>query len=364
MVRKIIHIDMDAFYASVEQRDNPALRGKPVVVGGSPEKRGAVAAASYEARKFGVHSALPSRSAQAKCPHLIFVKPRFEVYKSISAQIREIFYQYTDLVEPVAFDEAYLDVTENKRGIASAQQLAEMIRSDIFAVTQLTASAGVSVNKFLAKMASGLNKPNGMAVIRPHEAMDFVAGLPIEKFHGIGQATATKLHDMGIFSGADLRERSETELIQHFGKMGRFYYRIARGEDDRAVVPNRIRKSISVENSFDPDLRDRVMIETALRQVAIDLFDRLTQVDAKGQMLTLKVKFADYTQVTRSTTQAAVITDLGLIQALAQQLLDGLELGGRSVRLLGLGMSKLANEAQPFEQLTLPMVYDRPSVIG
>jgi DNA polymerase IV len=364
MVRKIIHIDMDAFYASVEQRDNPALRGKPVAVGGSPEKRGAVAAASYEARKFGIHSALPSRSAQAKCPHLIFVKPRFEVYKSISAQIREIFYQYTDLVEPVAFDEAYLDVTENKRGVASAQRLADMIRSDIFAATQLTASAGVSVNKFLAKMASGLNKPNGMAVIRPQAAADFVAGLPIEKFHGIGQATATKLHDMGIFTGADLRERSEAELIQHFGKMGRFYYQIARGEDDRAVVPNRIRKSISVENSFDPDLADRVMIETALRQVAIDLFDRLVSVQAQGKTLTLKVKFADYTQVTRSTTQAAAITELGLIQALAQHLLDGLDMVSREVRLLGLGISKLENAVQPFEQLTLPMVYDRPSVIG
>jgi DNA polymerase IV len=355
MVRKIIHIDMDAFYASVEQRDNPALRGKPVAVGGSPEKRGAVAAASYEARKFGVHSALPSRSARAKCPQLIFVKPRFEVYKAISVQIREIFYQYTDLVEPVAFDEAYLEVTENKRGMASAQQLADEIRSQIFTETQLTASAGISVNKFLAKMASGLNKPNGMAVIRPHEAADFVAGLPIEKFHGIGQATATKLHDMGIFSGADLRERSEIELMQHFGKMGRFYYAIARGEDDRAVVPNRIRKSISVENSFDPDLSDRVMIETALRQVAIDLFDRLAQVNVKGQTLTLKVKFADYSQVTRSTTQGSVMTELRLIQSLAQQLLKGLDLGVQSVRLLGLGVSKLDNEAKSFEQLVLPI---------
>jgi DNA polymerase IV len=354
--RKIIHIDMDAFYASVEQRDNPALRGKPVAVGGAPEKRGAVAAASYEARKFGVHSALPSRSAQARCPQLIFVKPRFAVYKNISAQIREIFYQYTSLVEPVAFDEAYLDVTDNKLGIASAQQLADLIRSDIFAATQLTASAGVSVNKFLAKMASGLNKPNGMAVIRPHEAMDFVAGLPIEKFHGIGQATATKLHDMGIFTGADLRERSEAELMQHFGKMGRFYYRIARGEDDRAVVPNRFRKSVSVETSFDPDLVDRVMIETALRQVAIDLFDRLAQADVRGQTLTLKVKFADYTQVTRSTTQPDAITELGLIQALAQQLLDGLDRSGREVRLLGLGMSKLGDAALPFEQLTLRFI--------
>jgi DNA polymerase IV len=357
--RKIIHIDMDAFYASVEQRDNPALRGKPVAVGGPPEKRGAVAAASYEARKFGVYSALPSRSARAKCPQLIFVKPRFEVYKKISAQIREIFYQYTDLVEPVAFDEAYLDVTENKRGEASAQKLANAIRSDIFAETQLTASAGVSVNKFLAKMASGLNKPNGMAVILPQSAADFVAGLSIEKFHGIGQATATKLHGMEIFTGADLRERSKAELVQHFGKVGQFYYRIARGEDDRPVVPNRVRKSVSVESSFDPDLSDRIMVETALRQVAIDLFDRLTQANAKGQTLTLKVKFADYTQVTRSTTQSDVIMELGLIQTLAQQLIDGLDISSRDVRLLGLGISKLRNQVQMFEQLTLPL---RPQI--
>jgi DNA polymerase IV len=354
--RKIIHIDMDAFYASVEQRDNPALRGKPVAVGGSPEKRGAVAAASYEARKFGVYSALPSRSAQARCPQLIFVKPRFEVYKQISTQIREIFDQYSDLVEPVAFDEAYLDVTENKRREASAQKLANAIRSDIFAATQLTASAGVSVNKFLAKMASGLNKPNGMAVILPQTAVDFVAGLPIEKFHGIGQATATKLHGMGIFTGADLRGRSQAELVQHFGKVGQFYYRIARGEDDRPVVPNRVRKSVSVENSFDPDLSDCIMIETALRQVAIDLFDRLIQANAKGQTLTLKVKFADYTQVTRSITESAVITELGLIQALSQQLIDGLDLKRREVRLLGLGMSKLGNETPLFEQLTLRLI--------
>jgi DNA polymerase IV len=355
MTRKIIHIDMDAFYASVEQRDAPALRGKPVVVGGSPEKRGAVAAASYEARKFGIHSAMPSRTARMKCPQLIFVKPRFDVYKSVSAQIRDIFHQYTDRVEPVAFDEAYLDVTENKLEIASAQQVAQLIRSQIFAETQLTASAGVSVNKFLAKMASGLNKPNGMAVIRPHEAADFVAGLPIEKFHGIGKATAVRLHEMGIFTGADLRQRSELELRQVFGKMGGFYYRIARAEDDRAVVPNRIRKSISVESSYDPDLTERGMIESALRQVSIELHGRLTQSNVKGHTLTLKVKFADYIQVTRSYTQSAVVEDLGLIGALALQLLDQVDRQGRAIRLLGLGISKLENSEQPFQQLALPI---------
>jgi DNA polymerase IV len=355
MTRKIIHIDMDAFYASVEQRDNPVLRGKPVAVGGSPEKRGAVAAASYEARKFGIHSAMPSRTAYARCPQLIFVKPRFEVYQSISSQIREIFYRYTDLVEPVAFDEAYLDVTENKLGIPSAQKVAQEIRSLIFTETQLTASAGVSVNKFLAKMASGLNKPNGMAVIRPHEAEEFVAGLAIEKFHGIGKATATKLHEMGIFTGADLRQRSEAELMQYFGKMGRFYYRIVRGEDDRAVIPNRIRKSVSVENSYDPDLSDRVMIEAALRQLGIELYDRLDRLDVKGHTITLKVKFADYTQITRSYTQSLVIREQGLIWALALQLLEGIDLRSQQVRLLGLGISKLETTTQPFQQLTLPI---------
>jgi DNA polymerase IV len=274
-LRKIIHIDMDAFYASVEQRDNPQFRGKPIAVGGSPEKRGAVAAASYEARKFGVHSALPSRTARQKCPDLIFVAPRFEVYRSISAQIRTIFRQYTDLVEPVALDEAYLDVTENKFSIPSAQQIAQEIRTKILAETQLTASAGVSVNKFLAKMASGLNKPDGMAVILPQQAEAFVAQLPIEKFHGIGAATAAKLHDLRIFTGADLKQQSEAELVQYFGKMGRFYYRIARGEDDRAVISNRIRKSISVETSYDPDISDYAkmlyQINLSLQQLGIPL---------------------------------------------------------------------------------------------
>jgi DNA polymerase IV len=351
--RKIIHIDMDAFYASVEQRDNPALRGKPVAVGGSPEKRGAVAAASYEARKFGVYSATSSRTAKYKCPPLIFVKPRFDVYKAISTQIQEIFYHYTDLVEPVALDEAYLDVTENKLGIPSAQQIAQEIRSRIFAETQLTASAGVSVNKFLAKMASGLNKPNGMALIRPQAAADFVAQLPIEKFHGIGKVTAAKMHELGINTGADLRERSMAELTQRFGKAGQFYYGIARGEDDRPVVPNRVRKSISVETSYDPDLTDRAMIEAALEQIAIELYDRLERLDARGQTLTLKVKFADYSQVTRSLTQTMVFSDLASIQIAAMGLLGGLDLADKSLRLLGLGVGKLVSEAQDFQQLLL-----------
>jgi DNA polymerase IV len=351
--RKIIHIDLDAFYASVEQRDNPALRGKPVAVGGSPEKRGAVAAASYEARQFGVYSATPSRTAKFKCPHLIFVKPRFAVYKAISTQIQAIFRDYTDLVEPVALDEAYLDVTENKRGIASAQTIAQEIRSRIFTETQLTASAGVSVNKFLAKMASGLNKPNGMAVIRPHEAVDFVAQLSIEKFHGIGRVTAAKLNAMSIYTGADLRERSVVELTERFGKVGQFYYQIARGEDTRPVVPDRVRKSISVETSYDPDLTDRADIEQALGQLVMELHDRLARLGTKGQTLTLKVKFADYSQVTRSCTQTEVFSDVASIHVVAMRLLAGLALEGKALRLLGLGVGKLVSEEAGFQQLVL-----------
>ena len=352
-LREIIHVDLDAFYASVEQRDNPALRGKPVAVGGSPDKRGAVAAASYEARAYGVYSATPSRTAKYKCPDLIFVPPRFEVYKAIAVQIREIFHHYTDLVEPVALDEAYLDVTENKFSIASAQEIAQLIRSDIFTATHLTASAGVSVNKFLAKMASGLNKPNGMAVILPHEGLDFVSQLPIEKFHGIGKVTATKLHKMGIFTGADLRERSLSELIAKFGKVGRFYYQISRGEDERLVVANRVRKSVSMETSYDPDLNDRLSIEEALAQVAIDLHARLEKAEIKGQTLTLKVKFADYSQVTRSMTQMMAFTEVRPIKDSSRRLLEALDLEGRSVRLLGLGIGKLMNEEQDFQQLRL-----------
>ncbi len=246
-----------------------------------------------------------------------------------------------------------LKTKENKFSIASAQEIAQLIRSDIFKATHLTASAGVSGNKFLAKMASGLNKPNGMSLILPHEGLDFVAQLPIEKFHGIGKVTATKLHEMGIFSGADLRERSHSELIAKFGKVGRFYYQISRGEDDRLVVANRVRKSVSVETSYDPDLNDRLSIEQALEQVAIDLHARLEKAEIKGQTLTLKVKFADYSQVTRSVTQTVAFTGVRSIQDSSRRLLGALDLEGRSVRLLGLGIGKLMNEEQDFQQLIL-----------
>ncbi|MEH2084987.1 MAG: DNA polymerase IV [Nostoc sp.] len=253
-IRKIIHVDMDAFYASVEQRDNPSYREKPLVVGGSPNQRGVVAAASYEARKFGIHSAMPSVTAFAKCPALIFVRPRFDVYREISTSIHAIFKRYSDLVEGVALDEAYLDVTENKQNIPYASTIARHIKTAIFQSTQLTATAGVSINKFLAKMASGQNKPNGLTVILPEQAIAFVEQLAIEQFHGIGEVTAAKMHSFGIHTGADLKTRSLTELTHHFGKAGQYYYKIARAEDDRPVEANRVRKSIGAENSFARDL--------------------------------------------------------------------------------------------------------------
>ncbi|MBD0303122.1 MAG: DNA polymerase IV [Tolypothrix sp. T3-bin4] len=342
-VKKIIHIDMDAFYASVEQRDNPNYRGKPLVVGATPNQRGVVAAASYEARKYGIHSAMPSRIALAKCPHLIFAPPRFEVYREVSAQIHAIFERYTDLVEPVALDEAYLDVTENKLGLPYASTVARHIRVAILSETGLTASAGVSVNKFLAKMASGKNKPNGLTVILPEDAETFVEQLPIEKFHGIGEVTATKMHSLGIRTGVDLKERSLAGLIQNFGKVGHYYYKIARGQDDRAVEPNRIRKSIGAETSFAKDLSDRALMLLELEHIAQTVKQRLDQHQTGGRTLTLKVKFSDYQQITRSKTVLTPIRELSAIAYIAKELFEAIEMGDRSIRLLGISLSNLDN---------------------
>lgn len=342
--RKIIHVDMDAFYASVEQRDNPQYRGKPLVVGGSPEKRGAVAAASYEARKFGIHSAMASRTAIQRCPHLIFATPRFEVYREISEQIRSIFLCYTDLVEPLALDEAYLDVTVNKKGIHSATAIAREIKQAIARDTNLTASAGVSFNKFLAKIASGMNKPDGLTVIQPDEAELFIETLPIDLFYGVGHVTAAKMQELGIHTGADLKQRDERELIQHFGKVGLFYYRIARGIDDRPVNPNRIRKSIGAETSFDPDLEGRATIEQKLEMIAQEVQERIERNGAKGRTITLKVKFADYRQITRSRTMLNYVASKGQVLAIAQDLLRGVEIESQKVRLLGITLSNLDTE--------------------
>ncbi|MEH2363421.1 DNA polymerase IV [Nostoc sp.] len=352
--RKIVHVDMDAFYASVEQRDNPSYRGKPLVVGGSPSQRDVVAAASYEARKFGIHSAMPSVTAIAKCPGLIFVRPRFDVYREISTSIHAIFKRYTDLVEGVALDEAYLDVTENRQNIIYASTIARHIKTAIFQETQLTATAGVSINKFLAKMASGQNKPNGLTVILPEQAIAFVEQLAIEKFHGIGEVTAAKMHSLGIHTGADLKMRSLTELTHHFGKAGHYYYKIARAEDDRPVEANRVRKSIGAETSFAQDLSDISQMLQELEQIAQIVEQRLEQQETRGRTLTLKVKFSDYQQLTRSKTMLAPISELSTIFEIAKGLFESIDLENRSIRLLGISLSNLDN-AKQLQAIQLPL---------
>ena len=354
--RKIIHIDMDAFYASVEQRDNPAYRGKPIVVGGRPEQRGAVAAASYEARKFGIHSAMPARTAQQKCSDLIFVKPRFDIYREVSQQIRAIVYRYTDLVEPLALDEAYLDVTENKPNIPSAVAIAKAIKREIREATQLTASAGVSINKFLAKIASGMNKPDGLCLIAPAQAEAFVETLPIEKFHGIGGVTAQKMRGLGIQTGADLKQWSEADLVQRFGKVGRFYYRVARAQDERPVNPNRIRKSVGAESSFAEDLTSLDQMCAELERLAQRVAERLDKQKQCGHTLTLKIKYADYQQITRSQTPSEPIREVSAIYGLARELLLAHVGDRKKVRLLGITLSRLVDAAKlQYVQLSLTL---------
>jgi DNA polymerase-4 len=345
---------MDAFYASVEQRDSPRYQGKPLAVGGTPDQRGVVCAASYEARKFGIHSAMPSRLAKQKCPHLIFVPPRFEVYRSVSSQIHAIFHQYTTIVEPIALDEAYLDVTEAKSERLYASTIARHIKADILKETGLTASAGISKNKFLAKMATGLNKPDGLTVILPEQAERFVEELSIEKFHGIGKVTALKMHELGIHTGADLKQRSETELMQQFGKSGRFYYGIARGEDDRPVQANRIRKSVGAETSFAEDLYDREAMLTELETIAQTLQQRLERHQARGRTLTLKVKFSDYQQITRSRTLMTSIREIDEIVQVTNELFSATNLADRKVRLLGISLSNL-DGAEESQLIQLPL---------
>lgn len=351
---------MDAFFASVEQRDEPSYRGKPVAVGGSPDRRGVVAAASYEARRFGIHSAMPSRTAIQKCPNLIFVSPRFDVYKAVSQQIRDIFLDYTDLVEPLSLDEAYLDVTSNKKDAPSATLIAQEIKKRIKLETDLTASAGVSINKFLAKTASAVQKPNGLFLITPDKAEEFVAKLPIQDFYGIGPVTAEKMISLGIRSGADLRKYSEVDLLKHFGKVGHFYYKIARAEDDRPVEPNRVRKSVGAEESFAEDLSDGEAMKKALREIAETLVRRISG-HGGGRTVTLKVKYADYTQVTRSRTLFESISDCERIMQIALELLLTTEVESRNARLLGLSLSNLDSERLAGE--TLQLTLDWPRVL-
>ncbi len=354
-IRKIIHVDMDAFFASVEQRDNRDLRGKPVAVGGTPSQRGVVAAASYEARKFGVHSAMPSRTAVQRCPHLILVRPRFDVYREVSDQIHDIFNRYTDLVEPLSLDEAYLDVTENKLSMPSATLIAREIKELIFKETSLTASAGVSINKFLAKTASGINKPNGLTLITPDKAEPFIEKLAIEDFYGIGKVTAQKMYSYGIYTGADLKKLSEVELIKKFGKTGSYYYRIVRAHDDRPVEPNRIPKSIGAEESFAEDLADRYSMVAALEELADIVERRLEKNGTGGRTVTLKVKYGDYQQVTRSKTVNESVKSASEIMSIVQTLMSATEIEQRNVRLLGVQVSSLdcERDEQEYVQLTI-----------
>ncbi len=352
--RKIIHIDMDAFFASIEQKDTAALQGKPVIVGGSPQSRGVVAACSYEARRFGIHSAMPCARAARLCPHAVFVRPRMGRYKEISLKIMEIFHQYTSLVEPLSLDEAYLDVTDNNYGNPSATRIAEEIRSQIFRELQLTASAGISFNKFLAKIASDVNKPNGITTIPPDKALEFLASLPVRKFHGVGSATERKMHQLGITTGHELRQWPEDQLIRHFGKFGTFFHDIVRGIDNRPVEPQRTRKSIGCETTLATDTDDIGTIHRILADLAEELEYSLQKRGIGGYNLTLKVRYLDFITITRSITVKTPLFDSRDILALLPALLSATAAGTRKIRLLGLSLSKLVDQKSLPRQLKLP----------
>ena len=343
-LRKIIHIDMDAFYASVEQKDFPELIGKPLAVGGS-EIRGVISAASYEARKFGVRSAMSGVQAKKLCPELVFVRPRFERYSEISKIIRKIFYEYTDLVEPLSLDEAYLDVTQNKKGNPSASLLAQEIRKRIFEETGLTASAGISINKFVAKVASDYNKPNGQKTVNPDEVEPFLEALDIRKFYGIGKVTAERMYQLGIYSGKDLKNRSLEFLEQHFGKSGTHYYYIVRGIHNSPVKPNRISKSVGAERTFNENLSSEVFMEERLESIAKELEKRLQKHKIAGKTITLKIKYSDFSQQTRSKTLPYFISDKALLLETAKELLYQEKLK-ESVRLLGISLNNLNTEVK------------------
>jgi DNA polymerase IV len=357
--RKIIHIDMDAFYASIEQRDNPDLRGKPIAVGGSPEGRGGVVAtASYEARKFGVRSAMPSKRAKQLCSKLIFVRPRFDAYKQVSSHIREIFSRYTDLIEPLSLDEAYLDVTEDKQNIGSAIDIAKMIKAAIKEELQLTASAGVSINKFVAKIASDIKKPDGLTFIGPSKVQSFIEQLPVEKFFGVGKVTAEKMKKIGLLTGADLKKLSETEMTHHFGKTGKFFYNIVRGIDDRPVRPDRESKSVGAEDTFPYDLEHVDEMNIELDKLAKLVGDRLQRKGLSGKTVTLKIKYHDFKMITRSRSFDTLIDDKIVIAETAKQLLIASGPENKKVRLLGISVSNFLNnetfeKTEPGQQLGL-----------
>jgi len=354
--RKIIHIDMDAFYASVEQRDDPSLRGKPLAVGGGGP-RGVVATASYEARKYGVRSAMPGARARRLCPDLLFVRPRFDVYRAVSAQVREIFARFTDIIQPLSLDEAYLDVTQNKPGISSATLIAEEIRRLIREETGLTASAGVSYNKLIAKLASDQNKPDGICIVRPEEGAAFIATMPVRRIHGVGPVTAKRMQALGIETGADLRARELSFLQHHFGSAALFYYRASRGEDDRPVHERQERKSVSVEDTFFDDLITEESLITELDRIAENLWGRIERSGAYGRTVVLKVKFADFRIITRSKSFAAPLRSPDLLAQTARGLLRAQLPLRMGARLLGLGVHNL-DHVEPDEargQLSLSL---------
>ena len=340
--RKIIHVDMDAFYASVAELDNPEIRGKAIAVGGGGE-RGVVSAASYEARKFGVKSAMSGVLAKQKCPHIIFVKTDFERYKELSLKIREIFYEYTDLVEPLSLDEAYLDVTENKKGNPSANIIAKEIREKIYKVTGLRASAGISINKFIAKVASDINKPNGQKTIHPEEVIDFLEELPVNKFYGVGKVTAGKMYNLGIFIGNDLKKKTLEDLVRVFGKSGTHYYNIVRGIHNSVVKPNRIRKSVAAERTFNKNISSEIFMLERLEKIADELERRMVKIEAKGKTITLKIKYSDFTQQTRSKTKESFMQKKSEFFPVIKELLFQ-EKPINSVRLLGISFGNLNTE--------------------
>jgi DNA polymerase-4 len=343
-IRKIIHVDMDAFYASVAQLDNPELIGKAIAVGGSG-RRGVISAASYEARKFGVKSAMSGNLAIKLCPELIFVKTDFERYTSISKKIRKIFLDYTDLVEPLSLDEAYLDVTQNKKGNPSASMIAEEIRARIFNEVGLTASAGISVNKFIAKIASDYNKPNGQKTVNPEEVIPFLETLDIRKFYGVGKVTAEKMYQKGIFTGMDLKQKSIEFLEEHFGKSGSYYYNVVRGIHTSEVKPNRIRKSLAAERTFSENLSSEVFMMEKLEQISEEVTKRLLKSKVAGKTVTLKIKYSDFSLQTRSKTLPYFISDKNIILETAKDLLYQ-EKMSNSVRLLGISLSNLNTDTK------------------
>jgi DNA polymerase IV len=343
--RKIIHIDMDAFYASVEQRDNPGYRGKPLVVGGPPQGRGGVvAAASYEARKFGIRSAMPSKRALELCPEVLFVYPRFPVYKEVSGKIREIFARYTDLIEPLSLDEAYLDVTHDKQNIGSAIEIAKQIKQAIKDELQLTASAGISINKFVAKVASDMNKPDGLTFIAPAQVEQFMEQLPVEKFYGVGKVTAEKMRSMNLLTGADLKSLPEDELVKHFGKVGKFYYNIVRGTDNREVQPNRESKSVGAEDTFAHDLTTIAEMNTEIDKITGLVCGRLNRYSLKGRTITLKIKYSDFRVITRSLSLQQPVADADVIATTAKHLLQSADVAGSKIRLLGISLSNFGEQ--------------------